>query len=151
MIVSVTRCWNKSSPKYTNCCPKINHRWFYLKSDTFRKSPKSHRTLGLLLEKKSVAKNFQKSPNLVTLMIVKSSVLFCSRQGKVECNDEGREKRVDRKRQISNGKPLVGQQFGIDDHGRKAFEEQLGVVRCDGDDVTERQIKVCLYWRFGCN
>ena len=75
MIVSVTRCWNKSSPKYTNCCPKINHRWFYLKSDTFRKSPKSHRTLGLLLEKKPLLRTFKNRPIWSHWWL--SRVLFC--------------------------------------------------------------------------
>ena len=62
----------------------------------FSKEPKKSQNIRATFREKTVAKNFQKSPNLVTLMIVKSSVLFCSRQGKVECNDEGREKRVDR-------------------------------------------------------
>ena len=42
---------------------------FYLNIDFFRYSPSNHHLFGQLLKEKLCPKNFQKSPNLVTLVV----------------------------------------------------------------------------------
>ena len=62
---SVTRCWNKKKPKVSKQCSKRSHSSFYLKSNSFRSSLEKCKIFG----RKIVVKNFQKWPNLVTLVV----------------------------------------------------------------------------------
>ena len=64
-VFSVTRCWRKKLPKLFKSCPKSIHSIFLYH---FSKQPKTcPSTFGLLL-KDICPKNFQNSPNLVTLV-----------------------------------------------------------------------------------
>ena len=60
---SVTRYWNKRSPKF---CTKWPHQ-FSLKIDVFQNKPTKSLHVWAPFVRKFFAKNFQESPNLVTL------------------------------------------------------------------------------------
>ena len=69
LAVSVTRCWGKKLPKCLHKLPKNIHSSFSL-IYLFQNSRKVNDLCGLLFVRKFVAKNFQKSPNLVTLSLL---------------------------------------------------------------------------------
>ena len=69
---SATRCWNKKLPNFS----KNSHSSFYLKSDFFKMDQKLQ-NIWITLVRKCVAKNFQKSPNLVTLQPINKRLEHC--------------------------------------------------------------------------
>ena len=58
----------KSSPNFPQVVPKVDTVVFYLKSNTFLNSPKSHQFLGTFLNN-FAANNFEKQPDLFTLSV----------------------------------------------------------------------------------
>ena len=71
LVVSVTRgCWTKKVTQLSlKKCPKSEQRSFHLKS-IFSKYPKFSQILGLHQKENLIPLNFQKWPNLVTLIVV---------------------------------------------------------------------------------
>ena len=68
-IISATRCWNKSSPNMSKSCQKVATAVITSKSTVFKK-PKWSLNIWASFKGKFVDKNFEKSPNLVTLPII---------------------------------------------------------------------------------
>ena len=69
--LSVSWCWNKKTPKLLlKVAPKRSKQKFIFKNDVVQNSRKSRIIFGLLLIDNFDTKNFQKSPNLVTLIVV---------------------------------------------------------------------------------
>ena len=58
----------KSRQFFSKSCPKISHSWFYFKKICFSKEPKKSQYIWATFGRKIVVKNFQKWPNLVTLV-----------------------------------------------------------------------------------
>ena len=68
LATSVTRCWNKKSPIFFKVAQKLATA-AKLKKSWFSKLCKKSTSIRATFERKFVPKNFQKSPNLVTLQV----------------------------------------------------------------------------------
>ena len=65
---SVTRCWSKKVPNFLQKWPKNHPHQFHIKSAVFHNSPKLLLNIWATFTSNFVPKNFQKVPNLVTLV-----------------------------------------------------------------------------------
>ena len=71
MSNSVTRCWNIKSPSFTISRLKSSHSSFLFKRDVFKVAQKVNTLYLGNFSEKICHQNFQKSPNLVTLIMSK--------------------------------------------------------------------------------
>ena len=75
--VSVTRCWSKKQPNFLQKLPKKYPHQFNVKSSIFHNSPKFLVNIWATFARNFVPKNFEKSPNPFTLVVVHFIIKLC--------------------------------------------------------------------------
>ena len=68
ILSSMTRCWNKSSPNFSQSCPNVATAVFTWKVDVFEE-PRKSPYIWANFKRNLDTNNYQKSSNLVTLIL----------------------------------------------------------------------------------